>query len=162
MQNTNTEEIAENTKWKFCAVGNIVRTRVDENGKEWHGTAAYRPGAKVYLAGRFWDSEHKTIDVIGLTRKNKYQANTVPVEAIENVRASRVYTPKVLDIMGNYEFYDCWWHNDFSHKKEIKAFIEKWNECEKERKTKEVQTASTANKKNLWQKIIVFLIKSEK
>lgn len=148
------KKLEEKANWKFCAVGNIVRTRVDENGKEWHGTAAYRPGAKVYLAGRFWDSECETIDVIGLTRKNKYQVNNVPVGVIENVRASRVYTPQVLSIMEDFEFYDCWWNNDFSHKKEVKAFIKRWKACENERKQKKVESTTAVDEMNFWQRII--------
>lgn len=115
----------EKKEWKFCAVGNIVRTRIDENGREWHGTAAYRPGAKVYLRGKFWNKECKEIDVIGLTRGNKYKAMRVPVEVIENVRPSRVYTPQVLDIMDNYEFYDCWWHKSSADRREVQEFIKR-------------------------------------
>ena len=48
-----------NERWYFCAVGNIVKDRIDENGIERHGTAAYRPGAKVYLQGKFWDKDDK-------------------------------------------------------------------------------------------------------
>ena len=151
MQNDNGEE---NAKWKFCAAGNIVKTRVDENGREWHGTAAYRPGAKVYLAGRLWRPERDTIDVVGLTRKNKYQVNTVPINVVENVRASRVYTPQVLDIMEDFEFYDCWWHNDFSHKKEVKAFIKRWNDCEAERQRKNEESTPIVDEISLWYRII--------
>lgn len=114
-------------EWKYCAVGNIVKTRIDENGKEWHGTAAFRPGAKVYLQGKIWYEGVKEIDVIGLTRGKKYKAITVPIGVIENVRPSRVYTPNVLQIMDNWEFCEYWWHKNSADRREVKEFIERWN-----------------------------------
>lgn len=135
-------ENKNNARWKYCAVGNIVRTRVDENGKVWHGTAAFRPGAKVYLQGKFWNENYKEIPVIGFTRGNKYKAMRVPIDVIENVHASRVFTPQVLDIMENWEFGPEWWHMKSSDQKNLQEFLERWNAYEDKR------AVAPAGKKN--------------
>lgn len=119
----------ENEKdWKFCAIGNIVRTRIDDEGKEWHGTAAFRPGAKVYLRGRCWKNEKKEITVIGFTRKNKYRELTIPINVIENVRAARVFNPKVIDMMTYTYFNEQWWDKSSFDKRDVKRFASEWND----------------------------------
>jgi len=121
------ESAAERKKeWKYCVVGNIARTRVDKAGILRYGTAQFTGGTRVYLCGKCWDSDREDITVIGLNRRKHYEATEVPVSAIENVRCSRVYKPKVLDIMCNFEFWDCWWSNSPEDRKEIEAFVEQW------------------------------------
>lgn len=97
------------TNWKYCAVGNIIRTHIDENGVLRYGTVAYPSGRKVYLCGKHWDTMQETISVIGLSRRGRrYRVEDVPVSLIENVRRKQVYKPTVLKIMDNFEFRDCW------------------------------------------------------
>lgn len=117
----------ERAKWKYCAAGNIVHQHTDTNGKVLYGTAAFTGGTKVYLRGKYWEPNQKTIETIGLTRGKKYKVIFTPVELIENVRFQRVFTPAVLEIMDNYEFWDCWWHTTSKDKKEVKKFINDWN-----------------------------------
>ncbi len=115
-------------KWKYCVAGNIVRTHYDVNGILRYGTPAFSGGTKVYLCGRFWDPAQRTIDVIGLTRGNRYRVYRVPAECIENVRLQQVYKPKILEIMNNFEFWQDWWHNTIEDKRSAEEFIARWKE----------------------------------
>lgn len=122
------ESAAEHKKkWKYCVVGNIVHERIDETGILRYGTVQFTGGTKVYLCGKYWNEAKDEITVIGLNRRNKYEASDVPVSAIENVRCSRVYKPKVLDIMCNFEFWDYWWSDTPDDKRETVAFVRQWN-----------------------------------
>lgn len=113
--------------WKYCVIGNIKKTHIDENGVLRCGTVAYPGGRKVYLCGKYWTNAQETITVIGLSRKGRrYRVEDVPVSLIENVRGKRVYKPKVLKIMDNFEFWDYWWGNSLEDRESVKAFIERW------------------------------------
>lgn len=115
------------TDWKYCAVGNIIRTHIDENGVLRYGTVAYPGGRKVYLCGKYWTHAQDTITVIGLSRRGRrYQVEDVPVSLIENVRCKQVYKPTVLKKMDNFEFGDYWWGNSLEDRESVNAFIERW------------------------------------
>ena len=118
--------MSEQQKWKYCVAGNILKTRVDENFNYRNGTAAFRGGAKVYLNGRFHTFDQDTIDVIGLTRGHRFQVIRISPLVIENVRLQRVYKPKVLEIMNNWEFYDCWWHDTDEDRADAERFVAEW------------------------------------
>ena len=113
-------------KWQYAAIGNIVRSHVDENGVLRHGAAAFSGGTKVYLAGRYWTPESKTIQALGLSRGKTYQVNSVPVELIDNVRCQRVFHPRVLEIMNDWECWTDWWKNTPEDKEEVASFVENW------------------------------------
>lgn len=117
----------EQKEWKYCVVGNIVRTHLDESGVPRYGTLTYRGGSKVFLEGKYWQPDWETIRVLGLCRGNRWLVKDVPVELIEHVRVSRVYKPRVLEIMNNFEFEDCWWKNTAEGKKEAEEFVSAWN-----------------------------------
>ncbi len=114
--------------WNLCAVGNIVKTIIDENGELKHGTKEFVGGAKVYLKGKLWDKDAKTIEVIGLTRNHRYSFVELPVEYIENVRFQTVYKPKIVELMDDWEFGGDWWHRTGEDKRDIKRFVSEWNE----------------------------------
>ena len=115
------------TNWKYCAVGNIKKTHLDESGVLRYGTAAYPGGSKVYLCGKYWNKSQDTITVIGLNRRGrKYRVEHIPVSLIENIRRKQVYKPKVLKIMENFEFKDDWWGNSSEDRESVNAFIERW------------------------------------
>ena len=40
--------------WRFCAVGNIVKQHLDENGIVRYGTKAYVGGTRVIIYGQRW------------------------------------------------------------------------------------------------------------
>ena len=127
--------MSEQKEWKYCVVGNIVRTHVDDAGILRYGTLTYSGGTRVYLEGRFWTPDRDTIPVVGLCRGKRYLVDyKVPVELIENVRCSRVYTPAVLAIMNNWEFKDWWWHDTVEDKKETEVFVSMWNDRIQSRK----------------------------
>ena len=124
----------EDRKFKYCVVGNIVKTHIDSDGTLRYGTSAYTGGTRVFLCGKFWTISDKEIEVIGLTRGKKYQVHSVPIELIENVRCKTAYKPAIIRIMNHWEFYDCWWHDTEDDKKATEEFVELWknkpdNDC---------------------------------
>ena len=119
--------------WRYAVAGNIKKTRIDENGVLRYGTAAYKGNTKVYLCGRLWDerlpAENKThISVVGLSRGGRYYADYVPIELIENLRLTRVYQPRVLEIMSDFEFSHCWWGNTQEERDDATAFLKRFKE----------------------------------
>ena len=112
--------------WKYAVAGNIKKSHLDENGIERYGTLAFTGNTKVYLCGKIWNNERKEIAVLGLCRGKRYYVDRVPVDLIENVRMTKVYTPKVLEIMSNWEFADGWWGNSEDDKKDVLNFVEAW------------------------------------
>ena len=119
--------MSEQKEWKYCVVGNIVRTHLDESGVPRNGTLTYRGGSKVFLEGKFWRPDRETITVLGICRGNRWLVKDTPVALIENVRVSRVYKPRVLEIMNNWECEELWWHNTAEDKKEAEEFVSAWN-----------------------------------
>lgn len=93
---------------KYCVVGNIVMKHPGKDGKTLYGTASFPGGRKVYISRRLWEDE---VTVMGLNRfKSKYALERVPLAWIENIRASKTFSPRVLELMTNTEeFPDMWW-----------------------------------------------------
>lgn len=112
--------------WKYCVVGNIVKTHYDKDGVLRYGTPAYTGGTKIYLCGKLWNCVRDTISVIGRTRGNKYQVHEVPPELIENIRCKRAYSPTVISIMNDWEFSDCWWGSTDEDKLATETFVAEW------------------------------------
>ena len=119
--------------WRYAVAGNIKKTRIDENGILRYGTSQFKGNTKVYLQGRLWDErlpdENKTeISVLGLDRGRKYYVYSVPIELLENLRITRVYTPKVLEMMSDLEFGDCWWGDTQEERDDASAFLRRLKE----------------------------------
>lgn len=119
--------------WRYAVVGNIKKTRIDENGVLRYGTAAFKGNTKVYLHGRLWDErlpyENKTeICVLGLSRSGRWYVGSVPIELIENLRIKKVYSPKVFDIMSDHEFCEGWWGNTQEERDDALAFLKRIKE----------------------------------
>ena len=119
--------------WRYAVTGNIKKTRIDENGILRYGTSAFKGNTKVYLAGYHWDErlpdKNKThISVVGLSRGGKYYDDYISIELIENLRLTRVYTPKVLNMMSNPEYFDCWWGNTQEDRDDASAFLKRFKE----------------------------------
>ena len=117
----------ERKKWKYCVVGNIVKTHIDENGVLRHGTSAFTGGAKVYLCGRLWPKSESSISVAGICRGKRWYVHDVPIHLIENVRCQRTFKPSVLKIMDDWEFYECWWHDTEEDRQATEEFVARWN-----------------------------------
>jgi hypothetical protein len=122
--------------WRYAVAGNIKKTHLDENGILRYGTLVFKGNAKVYLCGRLWDErlpeKNKThIAVLGLTRARRYYVDMVPIELIENLRITRVYTPKVLEMMSDCEFEQCWWGNTQEERDDASAFLRRFKETYK-------------------------------
>ena len=125
--------MSENTAWKYCVVGNIVKERVDENGILRYGTAAFKGGTRVYIEGKNLDYDFVSdyVEVLGLNRHRRYTYEAVPKKLIENVRFTRTYKPKIMDMMYPYEGYDGWWGNSDEDGLDAKQFALNWPEfCE--------------------------------
>ena len=93
---------------KYCVIGNIVMAQQNDEGKTLYGTASFPGGRKVYISRRLWGDE---VTVMGLNRfKSRYVTERVPLALIENIRFSKTFDPKVLELMINTdEFPDMWW-----------------------------------------------------
>ena len=119
-----------NDNWRFCVVGNIKVRHKDGTGKVLYGTKAFSGGTKVYIDDRTWGLNDGHISVIGLNRFGRYTVESVPVDLVENVRAQRVFKPKVHEIMRYLEAMDGWpWRGQTAEdRKAVKAFVEKWND----------------------------------
>ncbi len=120
----------EKHNWRYCVVGNIVQTRVDGNEKIWHGTAAFRGGAKVYLSGKNYEFDHEddVIGMLGLTRGRRYQVVYASRKPVENLRVQRVWKPGILRFMDDREFWDCWWDDSEEDRMDAERFVDAWNE----------------------------------
>lgn len=119
--------------WRYAVVGNIKKTRIDENGVLRYGTSAFKGNTKVYLCGRLLDERipnenRKEISVLGLCRGGRYYVDSVPIDLIENVRLTRVYKPRILKIMSNFEYFNGWWGNSQEERDDASAFVKRWNE----------------------------------
>ena len=113
--------------WRYCVVGNIVKTHIDENGTLRYGTVAYSGGTKVYLCGRLWERGREKISVLGKNRFNRYEITEVSPKLIENVRCKRVFRPHILWFMNNWECTDLWWNNAPEEKTKTEEFVRQWN-----------------------------------
>lgn len=94
---------------KYCVIGNIVKERTDEAGIIRHGTVEFPGGRKVYISRRLWiDGE---VTVLGLSRfKSEYILERVPLIWIDNIRAAKSFSRRVLDLMRNdTEHQNMWW-----------------------------------------------------
>ena len=118
--------------WRWAVAGNIKKTRIDENGILRYGTSAFKGNAKVYLSGHAWDErlpgEKTEIAVLGLGRNGVYQFQNVPIELIENLRVTKVYTPTIVKMMGHYEYWYCWWGNTQEDRDDASAFLKRFKE----------------------------------
>lgn len=127
------EDIHMKQLWRYAVAGNIKKTRIDENGVLRYGTSAFKGNTKVYLCGRLLDERipnenRKEISVLGLCRGGRYYVDSVPIDLIENVRLTRVYKPRILKIMSNFEYFNGWWGNSQEERDDASAFVKRWNE----------------------------------
>ncbi|MBQ9785661.1 MAG: hypothetical protein IJW29_09825 [Clostridia bacterium] len=118
----------EEKKWRFGAVGNIKESHVGEDGTVYYGTKAFTPGTKVYLDGKFWAEGLQSISVIGLNRFGRFVLEKVPVDLIENVRATRIYKPCVLAMIDHVEVFEgwIWWGRTAADRKATEQFAKVW------------------------------------
>ena len=119
--------------WRYAVAGNIKKTHIDENGVLRYGTSAFKGNAKVYLSGKLLsetlpNGDRKEISVLGLSRGRRYYVDSVPIDLIENVRLTRVYKPKLLQMMSYCEYADCWWGNTREERDDAVAFVKRWKE----------------------------------
>lgn len=121
------EQDETNRDWRYSVVGNITKTHTDEQGILRYGSSAFRGGTKVYLCGKYWDKEHRTIGAIGMNKYGCYAFSDVAPKLIENVRCQRTYKPSVIALMDNWEFSEWWWGKSAEDKAETQRFVDNWN-----------------------------------
>lgn len=119
----------QDSNWRFCVVGNIVRTHKGDNGETYYGTKEFTGGTKVYINGRYWyDFERTDISVIGLNRFKRYVFAWIDPNMIENVRLQVIKKPTVLRIMDYEEAMEGWefWGRTAQDRRDAKVFAENW------------------------------------
>lgn len=107
---------------KYCVIGNIVKKRIDEKGETKYGVAVFPGGRKVYISRNL---ENNEVVVMGLNRfKSRYSLEWVPLDCIENIRPSRTFKPRVIELSFDYEGeYQSLW---FRYKAEDKIAVEEY------------------------------------
>ena len=120
----------EKLDWIFGVVGNIVKTHSGEYGVVYYGTKAFTGGTKVYLNGKYWDSQCENIAVIGRNRFGRIVFERVPVELLENVRVQRIYKPHVLEIIDYLRWMEGleWWERTSADRRDTERFVKEWND----------------------------------
>ena len=118
----------EKLNWTYCVVGNIKKTHYDENGTLRYGTTAFTGGTKVYLSGRIWDKTRDHINVLGVSRGNRWEVIWTDVSLIENLRCQKVFKKTVLEFMNNHEYRAGWWGKSKNEKSNAEDFVKWWNE----------------------------------
>ncbi len=130
-EDANDNEEKENKNWRFCVVGNIVRSHKGSDGETYYGTKEFTGGTKVYIDGKNWFNFERTdIAVIGLNRFKKYAIESVDPQLIENVRFQVIHKPVVLQILDYEECIEgwSWWGRTAQDKREAKEFAENWED----------------------------------
>ena len=122
----------QENSWRFCVAGNIVKSHLDAEGVVRYGTKAFTGGTKVYIDGKYWSDDQKSVNVIGKNRFGRFVIERVPIVLIENIRNQRVYKPTVLKIMHYVEWMDnwYWWGRTAEDRRETEAFAERFRKNE--------------------------------
>ena len=122
--------MAEEVNWIFGVVGNIVKTHFGEDGVLYYGSKAFTGGTKVYLNGKYWDSQCENIAVIGRNRFGRTVFESVPVELIEKVRVQRIYKPHILEIIDYLRWMEGleWWERTSADRRDTERFVKEWND----------------------------------
>jgi len=109
--------------FKYCVIGNIVKEHPDPTGITRYGTAAFPGGRRVYISRRLWDDK---VVVMGLNRhKARYAWEMVPVDWIENIRVSKTFNLRMMEVMTNTsEYPDMWWRYKDEDKKGALEFAQ--------------------------------------
>lgn len=109
---------------RYCVVGNIVKSHIDEKGILRYGTKVFSGGRKVYLTRLLYEDG---VMVMGKNRfMSRYEYEVVPYELIENIRSTRVFQPSIIKKMADIDFWEMplntWW----SYKDEDRASTEEY------------------------------------
>ena len=123
----------EEVEWRFGVVGNIVSEHTDENGNVYYGSKAFTSGTKVYIHGKFGDSENPNIAVIGRNRFGRTVFEAVPINLIENIRVKRIYKPSILAIIDSLCVAEGleWWERTAADRKHAENFAKELSEKSK-------------------------------
>lgn len=114
-------------EWTYCVVGNITKNHTDDKGIVRYGTSAFAGGTKVYLGGRNWNRYKNRINVLGLTRRKRWEVIWTDISHIENLRVQKVFHKTVLDKMRDLEGCACWWGQSKKERTLAEAFVNEWN-----------------------------------
>lgn len=128
--------MADNERWVFGVAGNVVQSHTDKDGNVFYGTKSFTPGTKVYLDGKYWDESCEEITVVGLNRFGRFVLDSVSVDMLENVRTTRIYHSRVLNILDHDEWMEghAWWGDTVADRKGTQNFVKKWNEMKNKTK----------------------------
>ena len=118
----------DNKNWRFCVVGNIVKTHLDDEGVIRYGTKAFTGGTKVYIPWKWnYIDDREGTFVIGMNRFHRFALEPVDFELLENIRFQIVFKTKVLEIIGWEEAIEGCdsWGRTADDKRGAKAFAER-------------------------------------
>ena len=110
-------------EWRWCLVGNIVKTReYGEDREIRYGTKGFSGGTKVYLAPIQWGDGYERVVVLGKPRHKYGLAEMViPLKHIENFRLKKVFEPNVLERMNKSDY--SWWENRYADREGIEGIL---------------------------------------
>ncbi len=108
---------------RYCVVGNIVKSHIDEKGILRYGTRAFSGGRKVFLTKLLYRNH---VMVMGKNRyglRNVYE--DIPYELIENVRCTRVFQPNVIKKMRDIwePPFNIWWSYHDEDRESTKDYL---------------------------------------
>lgn len=109
------EEYNKNPEeFRYILVGNIIDKHYFGEKKEIRsGTKHFRAGAKVYLFPEYGGNGHTNIPVYGLPRKSHKKIHIViRRNMIKNIRAKKIFDPKLIEKIDDSFFYDYFDNNE--------------------------------------------------
>lgn len=94
-----------NIEYEECIVANVIGPHYWGEAKEIKkGTKHFSPGAKVYCAFIFGGMGHEHVQVMGKPRKSSRMIKIVlAIKFLKNFRVQKVYQPKILAFLKEYE-----------------------------------------------------------
>ena len=110
-------------EWRWCLVGNIVKTReYGEDREIKYGTKGFSGGTKVYLAPIQWGDGYERVVVLGKPRhKHGLAEMVIPLKHFENYRLKKVFEPNVLERMNKSDY--SWWENRDADREGIEGIL---------------------------------------
>lgn len=133
------------SEWRWCLVGNIVKTHeFGENHEIKYGSKHFSAGTKVYMAPVQWGDGYEQIYVIGKPRHgHNYITIIMRREYIENIRLRKVYNPAVLERMN--KSVSRWWGNTDAARDDIIPYLERLNPEEAEKEKRKLETSKESD-----------------
>lgn len=98
--------------YEWCLVGNIVQSHYFAGeDRVVSGARLFAPGTKVYCLSGLWGMGYERIPVVGPRKGDgKLICTIVDARLVENFRCKKVFSKKVLELMGAHDYGRSWKH----------------------------------------------------